>query len=381
MKDPSRYAALLGLAAAGACAVAPAAATAGAAPAPLVQANGTYPTRPLAKDVVVVKVIQNGVTNLQKAPSIEAGLKTNLDTMVRLAREACRTGKKPDFLLYNEFPLTGYSEGTREEKLRFTVRIPGPETEQLGAVARECDTYIIFGSYARDDEWPGHILSLNAVIDRQGRVAARFWKTRNVKRLTPGNEIPTTTIEAVRDRYRARYGIEQEFPVLQTEYGNIAVSTVQLDPFVFAAFAMRGVEIMFRTATLFSPTDVKAVAQFNNFYSAMSNITFPPDSEAARFGGGSLIVDPRGQVLAEDPSNNEAIIEAEIPIAAFRRNRRIPHYPLEVVAPVFGQYVQETPLNHLDLPPQELPATGKDMAELLDRTSRWLNDTGPDRAR
>lgn len=381
MKDPSRYAALFGLAAAGACAVAPAATTAGAAPAPLVQANGTYPTRPLAKDVVVVKVIQNGVTNLQKAPSIEAGLKTNLDTMVRLAREACRTGKKPDFLLYNEFPLTGYSEGTREEKLRFTVRIPGPETEQLGAVARECDTYIIFGSYARDDEWPGHILSLNAVIDRQGRVAARFWKTRNVKRLTPGNEIPTTTIEAVRDRYRARYGIEQEFPVLQTEYGNIAVSTVQLDPFVFAAFAMRGVEIMFRTATLFSPTDVKAVAQFNNFYSAMSNITFPPDSEAARFGGGSLIVDPRGQVLAEDPSNNEAIIEAEIPIAAFRRNRRIPHYPLEVVAPVFGQYVQETPLNHLDLPPQELPATGKDMAELLDRTSRWLNDTGPDRAR
>ena len=36
----------------------------------------------------------------------------------------------------------------------------------------------------------------------------------------------------------------QEFPVLQTEYGNIAVSTVQLDPFVYAAFAMRGVEIM-----------------------------------------------------------------------------------------------------------------------------------------
>jgi predicted amidohydrolase len=344
-----------------------------AKPVELVRPDGTYPTRPLEKDVVVVKVVQHGVDNLQTAPSIEEGLRGNLDRMVRLARQACSTGKKPDFLLYNEFPLTGYSEGSREEKLRFTIEIPGPETAALGEVARECDTYIIFGSYARDAEWPGHILSLNAVIDRKGEVATRYWKTRNVKRLTPGNEIPTTTIEGVRDRYRERYGIEQEFPVLQTEFGNIAVSTVQLDPFVFAAYAMRGVEIMFRTATLFSPVDVKAVAQFNNFYSAMSNITFPPDSQAAKFGGGSLIVGPRGQVLAEDPTNNEAIIEAEIPIAEFRRNRRIPHYPLEVVAPVFDQYVQETPLNHMDLPAEQLPVDGKAMAELIDRTSRWLN--------
>jgi predicted amidohydrolase len=250
--------------------------------------------------------------------------------------------------------------------------VPGAETEQLGAVAREGDTYLIFGSYARDPEWPGHILSINTVIGRDGRVAQKYWKTRNVLRLVPGSEIPTTTIESVRDSYRQRYGIEAEFPVLQTEYGNIAVSTVQLDPFVFAAFAMRGVEIMFRTATLFSPVDVRATAMFNNVYSAMSNICFPPGSEAARMGGGSLIVSPRGDVLAEDPTNNEGIIEAEIPIAAFRKNRRIPRYPLEVVRTVFEQYRPEVPLNHMDLPPAELPGTGEAMKALIDRASRWL---------
>ena len=178
----------------------------------------------------------------------------------------------------------------------------------------------------------------------------------------------------MRDRFRARYGIEEEFPVLQTEFGNIAVSTVQIDPFVFAAYAMRGVEIMLRTATLFDKIDVQAIASFNNFYSAMSNITFPPDSGVpARFGGGSLIVDPRGRVLAEDPSNEDAVIEAEIPIAAFRKGRRIPRYPLEVVSPVFDQYRQELPLNHLDLPPEKLPQTNAGMKELLDRESRWLN--------
>ncbi|MFW2404421.1 MAG: nitrilase-related carbon-nitrogen hydrolase [Gammaproteobacteria bacterium] len=345
----------------------------GAAAVQLVRPDGTYPTVPLEKDTVVVKVIQNGATNLQEADSIEAGLKANLEHMISFAERACSEGAKPDFLLYNEFPLTGYSTGTRDEKLKFTLEIPGPQTDRLGEVAKECDTYIIFGSYATDADWPGHILSINTVIGRDGTVVKKFWKTRNIKRLTPDGEIPTTTIESVRDKYRAKYGIEEEFPVLQTEFGNIAVSTVQLDPFVFAAFAMRGVEIMFRTATLFSEQDVRATAFFHNFYSAMSNITFPPDSEAAPFGGNSLIVDPRGQVLAQEKGNNEAIIEAEIPIAKFREGRRLPRYPLEVVAPVYRQYVDEVPLNHMDIPYEEMPQTRAEMKDMLDRESRWLN--------
>ncbi len=342
----------------------------------LVRPDGSYPTVPLEKDEVVIKVIQSGVSNLQDFATVAEGLEVNLKSMADFARRACTEGKKPDFLLYNEFPLTGYSFGTRDEKLQFTIEIPGPETRQLGEIARDCDTYIIFGSYARDAEWPGHILSINTVIGRDGEVAEKFWKSRNVKRLGGAaneGEIPTTTVENVRDKYRARYGIEAEFPVLRTEYGNIAVSTVQLDPFVFAAFAMRGVEIMFRTATLFSPDDVKATARFHNFYTAMSNITFPVGSGAEALGGNSLVVAPDGEVLAELPGNNEGIIEATVPIAAFREGRRIPRYPLEVVDPVFTQYVDEVPLNHLDLPPEELPQTRGDMGDLLDKASRWLN--------
>ncbi|MEO1245342.1 MAG: nitrilase-related carbon-nitrogen hydrolase [Pseudomonadota bacterium] len=339
----------------------------------LVRPDGSYPTVPLEKDTIVVKVVQNGVKNLQDFDDVREGLKENLERMVSFAERACSEGKKPDFILFNEFPLTGYSSGSRYEKLKFTLEIPGPETDRLGEVAQDCDSYLIFGSYARDEAWPGHILSINAVIGRDGSVVKRYWKTRNVKRLGPTTEIPTTTIEGVRAKYRERYGIEEEFPVLMTEYGNIAVSTVQLDPFVFAAYAMRGTEIMFRTSTLFSPVDVRATALYNNFYTAMSNITFPADSDWASYGGKSLIAGPDGKVLAEDPSNNESIIEAEIPIAEFREGRTLQRYPLEVVAPVFDQYVVETPLDHLDLPPEELPPTGEDMKTLIDETSRWLN--------
>ena len=85
------------------------------------------------------------------------------------------------------------------------------------------------------------------------------------------------------------------------------------------------------------------------------------------------IVGPKGDVIAEDPSNNESVIEAESPIAKFRQGRTIPRYPLEVVRPVFDQYRQELPLNHLDLPPEKLPPSNKDMKDYLDSISRWMH--------
>lgn len=367
---------LLGSAVLAALALGPGVLGAGAHAATLVEKDGSYAKVPLEKEKVVLKVVQNLTRNLQDFPTVDEGLAHNLEQMTTLTQRACTTGKKPDFILFNEFPLTGYSDGLREEKLKFTIEIPGPETVALGKLAKECDTYIIFGSYARDDAWPGHILSLNAVIGRDGEVAEKFWKTRNVKNYQPDMEIPTTTIENVYDRYVAMYGEEALFPVLRTEYGNIAVSTVQRDTMVYAAFAMRGVEIMLRTATLFSKLDVMATASFNNFYSAMSNINFPADSEWAKMGGGSLIVDPQGQVIAEDPSNDEAIIEAEIDIGKLRKGRdgkgrTIPPYPVDVTRPVFEQYHQAFPLNHLDLPIDQLPDDGAEMKVLMDKKSRW----------
>ena len=57
----------------------------------LVRPDGTYPVQALTKDNIVVKVIQNGVTNLQQAPSIEAGLKANLEKMACLVQKRRQT--------------------------------------------------------------------------------------------------------------------------------------------------------------------------------------------------------------------------------------------------------------------------------------------------
>ena len=344
-------------------------------PPSLVWGDGGYPTIPLAKDNVVIKVLQTTVNSLQDFPTIEEGLEYNLKHMEDMADKACGTGMKPDFLLYHEFPLTGYSSGGRSEKLKYTVKIPGPETTRLAEIAKKCDTYVIFGSYATDDDWPGHILSLNAVINRDGELAKVFWKSRNIKRIYPDREITTTTIEAVRDKYREKYGIEEEFPVLQTEFGNIAVSTVQRDPFIYAAFAMRGTEIMLRTATLFAEEDVTDMARTNNFYSAMANFALPLNPKYK--AGESIIVGPDAQILAKSKYlDQDDIIEAEIPIAEFRKGRKIPNFALDMVKPVLDQYVQEFPINHLDIPRADLPETGEEMKELMESISRYNNEEG-----
>lgn len=336
----------------------------------LVNKDGSYATVPLEKDVINLTVVQSGVKSLKAFPTIKEGIQYNLEHMIGLAKKACAMEQKPDILLFHEFPLTGYDPGTRSEKLQFALELPGPETEALGQVAKECDTYIIFGSYARDKDWPGHILSINTMIGRQGQIVKKFWKARNIKRIYPDREITTTTIEAVRDKYRAMYGAEEEFPVVRTEYGNIAVSTVQMDPFIFAAFAMRGTEIMLRTATLYAKEDVLSMARINNFYSAMSNIIFPPEMNYP--AGESIIVSPTAKILAEETSQfEEGIITAQIPIAKFREGRRIPNYALDMSMPVLEQYQQEIPINHLDLPREQLPETGAAMKTLFDTISRW----------
>ena len=62
------------------------------------------------------------------------------------------------------------------------------------------------------------------------------------------------------NRFRELYGIDNELPVLRTEFGNIAVSSVQLDPLVFSSLAMKGAEIILRTSTLYFPSDVAFTA-------------------------------------------------------------------------------------------------------------------------
>ena len=84
---------------------------------PLVDPNGGYPKKDLVSDKVVLKVVQTNAESIQVADR-DSALKRNIDNMILFGKKACTTGKKPNILLFHEFPLTGWFSGNRSEKLK-----------------------------------------------------------------------------------------------------------------------------------------------------------------------------------------------------------------------------------------------------------------------
>ena len=311
----------------------------------LVRAEGRYETVALTKSAVNLGVVQSEV-NAVDADHPRQGIKANLKHMVELIDKAFHYSFSgpPDILFFHEFPITGWDTWSRKEILKFALEIPGEETEVLGRKAKEYNCYIVFGSYAKDVDWPGHVLSLTTIIGPDGSVVDTHWKARNIKGVFPGFELFTTTIYDVLDEYIERYGLDAVVPVTRTPYGNIATSSVQREPELFKAFAMKGTEIMLRTATGgFTELDIQACAMYNGYYTAIcnnavspNNKNFFPDNNGG--AGASAIYGPRGEAIAQANTKFETLVSSRIPIEQYRKQNQLPIVHKELFMPIFEQY-------------------------------------------
>jgi len=254
-----------------------------------------YATVPLARDEISLCVVQSRVRAVD-ARNRDASIAENLAHMLGLIDAANGWLGPKNLVMFHEFPLTGFdARWRREELLRVAIDIPGPETEAIAARARRYGCYVVFGSYARDPDWPNHVLSITTIIDGEGRIVGRHWKARNIKGLFGGAfEIFTTTIYDVLDRYVEMYGHEEVVPVTRTPIGNICTTSTQLEPEIIRAFALKGGEIMLRTATGgFDEYDIRANARYNQMYTAIA----APAITAAVTGStrAPVTVPPRGR--------------------------------------------------------------------------------------
>ena len=320
----------------------PAAAAMGKGPDELsVGENGGYASVELVKPVVTLGVVQCRVRGV-RVSNHRQDIKANLDHMLELVDNAFHFTARPDILFFHEFPITGWNTWTREEIQKFALEIPGPETERVSAKAKEHGCYIVFGSYATDPDWPGHILSITSIIGPDGEIVDKHWKARNIKGVFPGVELFTTTIYDVLDEYIEMYGADAVLPVTRTPLGNIATSSVQREPEIFRAFAIKGAEIILRTATGgFTPADMQATSMYNRVYTAICNNAVSPDNPGFfddAGSGGSAIYDPRGNTMAEANNSFEQMVSARIPIADFRARNRQPTLHAALYMPVFNAY-------------------------------------------
>ena len=341
-----------------------------------VHADGTYATVPLASDNVRLSVVQSVVRPVDET-NPGPGKRRNLNHMLDLIDMAQASGLPKNILFFHEFPITGFRfHWNRDDVQRIAIEVPGEETEAISKKARQHGCFIVFGSYVKDSDWPGHNLSITTIIGDDGEILARHWKARNIKGVFQAGartiELMTTTIYNVLDEYVEMYGEDEVIPVTRTKFGNICTTAVQREPELIRAFALKGCELMLRTATGgFNHLDVRSGAMHNGIYTALVNNAHSPGTRGVfgdTGGGGSGIWGPGGETLAEARSGFEQPISATIPLAAYRARNRIPDVHWDLYRPVYERYVPKFGPNLFS---EYLPTDLDDAGVYLSDKSRW----------
>ena len=225
MTDTTRRAILAGSAAAAAATIKRAAAQTPAKNNDItVAVNGKYPMVPLRADTVRVTAVQSPQKAVD-ATNPKPGIKANLARMINEIDAACGYFGTRDLVCFHEFPLMGWSPWNRADNLKVAIEVPGEECEALGKKAKQYNCYIAFGTFAKDKDWPGHVLSLTVLIGPDGKVAAKHWKPYCMRDLRPGYDLYTTGIYEVLPRYTEMYGADEVLPVARTDIGNLSLSS------------------------------------------------------------------------------------------------------------------------------------------------------------
>ena len=339
--------------------------------------RGKYETVPLKQDFINVAAIQSRLLSIDTRDKTRT-LKRNMDRALRLIDLAQnspeewggerRWGSKVDLICMHEFPIQGFQPWTRKELTQIAFELPGPEVATIGERAKRYGCYIAFGCYAKLKDWPDHVINMSVLVGPDGDIVDMQWKARNILGLFGDQALIGTTVYDVLDRYVAMYGWDRTLPVARTDIGNICMTAVGAEPTLYTCLGLKGAEILVLSVTGGSNAESAInTARANRLYTvgvgnavSPDNIGFPEASGTE--DGGTVIVDPRGTTLAKTDNHHEDIITARIPIADFRKTRRVQELPKALLLSVLQAY---DPVFQPNAFAGALPATYKEAGELV----------------
>jgi len=339
--------------------------------------RGKYETVPLKQDFINVAAIQSRLLSIDTRDKTRT-LKRNMDRALRLIDLAQnspeewggerRWGSKVDLICMHEFPIQGFQPWTRKELTQIAFELPGPEVATIGERAKRYGCYIAFGCYAKLKDWPDHVINMSVLVGPDGDIVDMQWKARNILGLFGDQALIGTTVYDVLDRYVEMYGWDRTLPVARTDIGNICMTAVGAEPTLYTCLGLKGAEILVLSVTGGSNAESAInTARANRLYTvgvgnavSPDNIGFPEASGTE--DGGTVIVDPRGSTLAKTDNHHEDIITARIPIADFRKTRRVQELPKALLLSVLQAY---DPVFQPNAFAGALPATYKEAGELV----------------
>ena len=213
------------------------------------------------------------------------------------------------------------------------IDIPGPETEALGAIAREYNAFVMGQAKAHHPDWKDRFFNVGFVIDPKGEVILRHYK---VSPLFPVEH--SVCPHDIFDWWVDKYGLTLDafWPVVDTEIGRLGIMMANEGsyPENARALALNGAEVVYRgsyphpaTGNELFEIQSRARALDNNMYVVAPNmgtyyIDATSDIPIDTFGGRSFIIDYRGQIVGrQEYGGVSTYVAGVIDVEAMRYHR------------------------------------------------------------
>jgi len=213
------------------------------------------------------------------------------------------------------------------------IDIPGPETDALGAIAREYNAFFMGQAKAHHPDWKDRFFNVGFVLDPKGEVILRHYK---VSPLFPVEH--SVCPHDIFDWWVERYGftLDAFWPVADTEIGRLGIMMANEGsyPENARALALNGAEVVYRgsyphpaTGNELFEIQSRARALDNNIYVVAPNmgtyhIDATSDIPIDTFGGRSFIIDYRGRIVGrQEYGGVSTFVAGVIDIEAMRYHR------------------------------------------------------------
>lgn len=187
--------------------------------------------------------------------------------------------------------------------------VPGPTSEALGELAARLGVAVVAGLVERDAAVPEVLYDSVVLLSRDGTLAGRYRKTH----LYP-------------EEHRS-FRAGGELPVFELDGWKVGVAICfeHAFPEVFSTLARRGAQLVLNPAGIpvgfgyLQELRCRARAQDNQIY--VATVNHVGWEGTARYGGASLVADPRGEVLARASTEESQVLVAELEPGRIRSER------------------------------------------------------------